>query len=89
MAGINKLYKKAYYKQIDTSKPILLVSGDNDPVGEYGKGVRKLNKFYLNTVGVTDVTMKLYEGARHEILNETCKAQVYDDIVAWLDSKVE
>ena len=67
----------------------MIVAGDNDPVGEYGKGIRKLNKFYTDKVGVKDVTVKLYEGARHEILNETCKAEVYEDVALWLDQKLE
>ena len=89
MNGISKLYKKPYFGQIDVNKPILLVAGDNDPVGEYGKGVKKLEKFYSNKIGVTDVTMRLYEGGRHEILNETCKREVYADIADWLDAKLD
>ena len=85
MAGIKNLYKKEYAAQIDVDKPILLIAGSNDPVGGYGKGVRKLEKFYLNKVGVKDLETILYEGARHEILNEQCKEQVYNDILSWLD----
>ena len=85
MEGISKLYKKEYYGGIDVTKPILLVAGDEDPVGNYGKGVKKLGKWYKETVGVNDVEVKLYPEARHEILNETCKAQVYEDVVDWLD----
>lgn len=86
MEGISKLYKKAYYKAIDANKPILLIAGSQDPVGNYSKGVVKLEKFYNKTVQVTDVKMHLYDEARHEILNETeCKSQVYDDVANWLD----
>lgn len=85
MEGISKLYKKQYYQAIDVTKPILLVAGSEDPVGNYGKGVKKLAKFYENTVGVTDVTTCLYDGARHEILNEINKNDVYADIADWLD----
>lgn len=85
MEGISNLYKKQYYQAIDVTKPILLVAGSEDPVGNYGKGVKKLAKFYENTVGVTDVTTCLYDGARHEILNEINKNDVYADIADWLD----
>lgn len=85
MEGISKLYKKANYSQIDVTKPILLVAGSEDPVGNYGKGVKKLAKFYRDTVKVNDVTDILYDGARHEILNEINKADVYADIADWLD----
>lgn len=85
MNGISKLYKKEYYSRIDVDKPLLIISGSDDPVGEYSKGVNKLEKFYVNKVGVKNVSKHLYEGARHEILNETCKQQVYADIANWLE----
>ncbi len=86
MEGVAKLYKKEYYGCIDAEKPLLLIAGGDDPVGEYGKGVTKLEKFYKYNVGVKDVTKKLYEGARHEILNEACKMQAYNDVVDWLNA---
>lgn len=85
MAGISKLYKREFYGEIDKDKPLLIISGADDPVGNYGKGVKKLAKFYADRVGVKDVTMRLYDGARHEILNETNKEEVYADVLAWLD----
>ena len=87
MNGIRPLYKNAYYSLIDTSRPLLIISGSDDPVGAYSKGVKKLDKFYRKKVGSQDVTLHLYDGARHEILNEQCKQQVYDDIASWLDLK--
>lgn len=88
MAGIKSLYKKEFYAQIDADKPILLIAGSDDPVGGYGKGVNKLEKFYVNKVGVKNVTKHLYDGARHEILNEQCKQEVYDDVLNWLDKNI-
>lgn len=88
MDGISKLYKKEYYGQIDVDKPLLLIAGSDDPVGNYGNGVKKLEKFYTKTVGMQDVTTHLYEGARHEILNEQCKKQVYFDVANWLDMQL-
>ena len=88
MNGIVHLYKNEYYTQIDTDKPLLLIAGSDDPVGAYGKGVKKLHKFYSDKVGSKEVTMHLYDGARHEILNETCKQQVYDDVLEWLNKYV-
>lgn len=84
MNGIATLYKKEYYSRIDADKPFLLIAGSDDPVGNYGKGVRKLDKFYRDKVGAKDVTLHLYDGARHEILNEQCKQQVYEDVSEWL-----
>jgi alpha-beta hydrolase superfamily lysophospholipase len=59
------------------------VSGDRDPVGDLGVGVRKVYDMYLRE-GFDNVTMKLYSGDRHEILNELDRALVYEDICSWL-----
>ena len=64
--------------------PILLVSGDEDPVGAYGKGVRQVYEM-LKQAGAPDVHIKLYSGARHEVLNETNRTQVYEDILTWCE----
>ena len=62
---------------------MLFVSGEEDPVGGYGKGVRECFRQF-KAMGFQDVTMKLYPGDRHEILNELDRAVVYDDIEAWI-----
>ena len=85
MNGAKQLYKADNVKCINTQQPILIISGANDPVGEYSKGVNKLIKFY-NKAGVADVESHLYEDARHEILNEPLiKAQVYADVADFCD----
>ena len=66
--------------------PVMFMSGDCDPVGDYGKGVIKAYKSFLRA-GMTDVTMKLYHGGRHEMLNEINNAEVYQDILCWLNAK--
>ena len=58
-----------------------------DPVGNYGKGVRQVYQKLLET-GHNKVTLKLYHEARHEILNELNKAEVYDDINKWIEENV-
>ena len=67
--------------------PVLLVTGEEDPVSEGGKTVRELEA-RLRANGVADVTGLYYEGARHELLNETNRDAVQDDIAAWLDRVV-
>lgn len=89
MEGIEKLYIKKYYSRINTETPLLLIAGTDDPVGNYGKGVNKLEKFYRKKVGVRSVTKYLYDGARHEILNETCKLKVYDDVAKWMSAIID
>lgn len=65
--------------------PLLVVSGDADPVGNLGKGTTAAAEM-LKAGGVEDVTLKLYPGDRHEILNELDKDKVFEDIYAWLES---
>ncbi len=74
---------KKDFDHMDRSLPVLFVSGEEDPVGGYGKGVRECFRQF-KAMGFQDVTMKLYPGDRHEILNELDRAVVYDDIEAWI-----
>lgn len=85
MQGISKLYSKEQYSDINIDIPMLIISGGDDPVGNYGKGVAKLAKFYTDRVGVKDVTTHIYDNARHEILNELNKTDVFADVADWLD----
>ncbi len=66
--------------------PIILLSGEMDPVGNYGKGVQEVYRS-LRKAGIKDVTLKLYPNDRHEILNETDRFQVYEDIFRFLQEK--
>ena len=66
--------------------PVLLLSGEQDPVGDFGRGVRKVARM-LEDAGVEDVTLRLYQGGRHEMLQETNREQVYDDIYQWLSER--
>ncbi len=68
--------------------PILFVSGADDPVGNFGKGVRKIYEKY-KAAGIRDISLRLYTGDRHEILNETDRQQVYEDLLGWLDKHCE
>ena len=67
--------------------PVYFMSGDMDPVGECGKGVQKAYNNFLEA-GMKDVSIKLYPGGRHEMLNEINKDEVYYDILTWLGSKI-
>jgi alpha-beta hydrolase superfamily lysophospholipase len=63
--------------------PILIASGDADPLAGGGALVQLLGQRYRDA-GVADVTVTLYPAGRHEILNETNRDEVTADIVAWL-----
>jgi len=67
--------------------PLLLISGQQDPVGGYGAQVEEVAQKFKDA-GVSDVTLILYPDDRHEVLNEFDKAEVYEDILTWLDRYV-
>ena len=64
--------------------PILIVSGEDDPVGNMGKGVKKVYNAFVKA-GIRDVSCKLFEGDRHEILNELDRDEVYRYILDWIE----
>lgn len=93
-AGYNDLSKltiecntQDWANNIAKDMPIAFVSGDKDPVGNYGKGVKQVYEMLVNT-GHTNVSMKLYPNKRHEILNEVNKTEVYDYIDKWIEENV-
>jgi alpha-beta hydrolase superfamily lysophospholipase len=63
--------------------PVLLLTGDADPVSDNGAQVRELER-RMRDAGL-DVTARYYVGARHEVLNETNRDEVHADLVDWLD----
>lgn len=73
---------KLWYKTLDPTLPMLLISGSMDPVGNYGKGIGYIEK-QLQKVGIHDVTVWLYPEARHELLNETNRDEVMRDVLSW------
>lgn len=82
---ITEVQDRENLKQIPVSLPVYLAAGAEDPVGHYGKDVKTVYNCYKE-LGIEDVTMKLYADDRHELLNETDKADVYEDIAAWLEA---
>lgn len=77
--------QKNWYADIRKDLPIFIVSGAEDPVGNYGKGVEEVYSSLI-AEGVTDVTRKIYPDMRHEILNELDRETVYDDILSFISS---
>lgn len=80
--------RKAWAESLPKALPVLLYAGDMDPVGNYGKGVRKVYEM-LKGAGMEDVTLKLYPGGRHEMHNEINKDQVFADVIEWLDERLQ
>ena len=84
--GLQEIEDKENLKKVPKDLPIYIMSGDKDPVGENGKGVLRLRDRYVN-LGVKDISCKLYEGGRHEMLNEINKEEVINDVISWLENK--
>lgn len=75
---------KEWYFRYPKDLPTLVVSGDADPVGDYGRGVKSVYDG-LYAVGVKDLELKLYENARHELFNEFNREEVYDFLIKWTE----
>lgn len=72
-------------KKIPANLPMFFIAGEGDPVGEFGEGVKRAVQEYKDA-GIKDVELKLYAGARHEILNEPIKGDVHQDILTFLNT---
>lgn len=84
MTGLQYVADKENLRKMDKNLPVYFFAGDQDPVGAMGKGVKKVSGWFREA-GMKDVTVKLYPGGRHEMLNETNKEEVYADVLAWLE----
>ena len=84
LAGMIELTNLTALSKIDSYLPILLFSGQMDPVSNAGKGVTKLRDV-LTKAGLENVSMHLYPDARHEALNEINRLEVYKDIIKWIE----
>ena len=67
--------------------PVLFISGDKDPVGEDGKGVKRAFAMFQDA-GMKDVKLIMYPDCRHELLNELNKDEVMNDVLSWMTSKM-
>ena len=82
------IQKKENYNKIPKDLPVYMIAGADDPVGNYGEGVKHIYQQYKDS-GIKDISMKLYPDDRHEILNELDKETVYADVTKWLTAHME
>ena len=85
--GILRLYDPDFLNRMPKDLPLLFLAGDADPVGEQSKGVQRAIDS-LKAVGVQNITQKFYPGARHELLVELNRQEVFADIGSWLDQQL-
>jgi alpha-beta hydrolase superfamily lysophospholipase len=88
LKGSKKVNQVSTFKNTPKELPLFIFSGDKDPVGEMGKGVKKVKNKYQKA-GINDITLKLYKDGRHEMLNEVNKNEVEQDVINWLNEKIK
>lgn len=88
LTGLMEIENRENLKSVPKDLPIYIFSGEKDPVGVNGKGVKKLVDTY-KALGVSDLTFKLYKEGRHEMLNETNRDEVMKDVADWLSGHIK
>ena len=88
MGGIKFVTDQKNIDTMNKDTPVYFMSGDKDPVGDYGKGVERAYKAFCQA-GLRDVFMRLYPDGRHEMLNELNRQQVYRDVLDWINLRLQ
>lgn len=88
LEGTLKIHRDTEVAKIPKQLPIFLLAGDDDPVGNYGEGVQAVYEQFLEN-GLQQVSIKLYEKGRHEMLNELNHLEVYSDILNWMETMMK
>jgi alpha-beta hydrolase superfamily lysophospholipase len=82
-----RLREPARLARIPKPLPVLIIAGTDDPACSGARGPSILERAYFRA-GMQDVTLKLYDKGRHELLNDTCREQVTEDLIDWLASRI-
>lgn len=88
MSGIQIIQKQSLNKRIPKELPMCFISGDDDPVGNYAKGVWRAAHLY-EQIGMKDIQVRLFDKGRHELLSELNKDEVYLVVYEWIKNKIE
>lgn len=84
---IDRLYDRDYIGKMPKELPVLFVAGDSDPVGAYGAAVRQVAESFRK-IGMEHVECRIYPGMRHELVNETDRENVEQDILDWIQNRL-
>lgn len=87
MGGVKFITDPKNIGKMNKTTPVLFIAGGDDPVGEHGAGVKRAFQTFQEA-GIQDVSIKLYPGARHEILLETNHEEVFSDVLNWINEKL-
>lgn len=82
---VNVVNSRVFIEDTPRELPILILSGEEDPLGEYGKGIHKL-KALLDAMDFKDVSVELFPGARHELCHEINREEIFETILHWLSA---
>ena len=85
MGGLSRVWSRKEMEKISRKEKVLIIAGQDDPVGRMGQGPEWLHKRYT-ALGLSRVDLRIYPGMRHEILNETDRETVYSDILIFMQS---
>ncbi len=76
-----------WLQSIPLSLPVFIISGEDDPLGGMGKGIKELHSTLIE-LGLSSVKMKLYTGSRHQILKDRCRDEVFGDVIGWANEVI-
>ena len=85
--ALDRIANPSNIAKVPKGMPLYLFAGDQDPVGDFGKGMKRLYDAYKRAA-IFDVRLKLYPDARHETLNEVNREEVINDFISWCDEVV-
>lgn len=88
LIGLRQLFTARNMRLVPKQLPILMISGDQDPLGKNGKSVLALARS-MRSCGLTNVQVILYPGSRHDILHDTAKDHVIADVLSWWRGRIE
>jgi alpha-beta hydrolase superfamily lysophospholipase len=77
------IHRSGLYQNVPKELPVMIFSGEEDPVGNFSKGPKRMYA-YLKNKGFSNLSLTIYPRGRHEMLNELNKTEVYKNIVEWL-----
>ena len=87
MKGIYYIQQPDNLQRMNKTLPVFFIAGGDDPVGNYGKGVRQAAQAFQKA-GMKDVSVRIYPLCRHEILNEINKKEIFEDVLQWIETKM-
>lgn len=87
VTAVDRMNDKKLLAAMPKELPVIFMSGAEDPVGNYGEGVKRSYGQFINA-GMINTKMKLYPELRHEILNEPCREDIFEDIYSFLTKNI-